>query len=100
MTAALAAAARRFIPIPSHGRSSSSSPLLTQPGRGAVGQPQRGGSWPTLTGDTLDEVTAATELGIQPIRGSYTGLLVPTALRPVPMVSSDHVAGTSEVLLE
>jgi hypothetical protein len=47
----------------------------------------------------LEEVTEATERGIQRIRDSlHLAYSVPTALRPIPMVSSDPVAGTSEPL--
>jgi len=52
-----------------------------------------------LAGDTLDEVIAAAERGIQRIRGTPApGLLVPALLRPVPMVSNHHVTGMSEPL--
>jgi hypothetical protein len=55
------------------GRSSSRCACLcvrAQPGRGAVGQPQ-GMELANLTGDTLDEVTAAAERGIQRIRRTH-----------------------------
>jgi hypothetical protein len=52
-----------------------------------------------LAGDTLAEVIAAAERGIQRIRDTHPpGLLISASLRPVPMVNNERVAGTSEPL--
>jgi hypothetical protein len=51
-----------------------------------------------LAGDTLDDVVAAAEGGIQRIRHPPPTVLVLALLRSVPMVSNDHVTGRSKLL--
>jgi hypothetical protein len=72
-------------------------PLCAQPGRAAVVQPQGGGAG-NLVGDTLDDVIAAADHGIQRIRHAHHlafSFLCYCGLSP--MVSNDHVTGTSDL---
>jgi hypothetical protein len=50
------------------------------------------------TAQPVAEITAAAEQGVQRIQGARICLLVPGLLRPVPLVSRDHVIGRVEPL--